>query len=347
LKTLFKGSALTVCAVQCALLAAVPIDSAWACATCGCTLSTDAAMGYSTSTGWRFNIQYDYINQDELRTGTRTATAEQVVNQPSDPALGGGEIENGTLNRYFTLGLSYSPNHDWQLELRVPYVQRDHSSFGVQLQPFDPSQIAPDQLSSARVSGLGDMRAVASYQGLLATHNLGLQLGLKLPTGNYGTQVVFNSGPLAGEPLDASLQAGTGSTDVIVGAYYYAAISQDFDVIANGEFQAAIAHRLDQPGNDFRPGNSVTGSVGLRYEANPKWVPQLQLNLLRKSADQGDLADRANTAGSVAYLSPGLTAQLTQGLYVYGFVQIPVVSNLDGYQLFPRWTVSAGMSYAL
>jgi hypothetical protein len=303
-------------------------------------------MGYSTSTGWRFNVQYDYINQDELRTGTRTATAEQVVNQPSDPALGGGEIENATLNRYFTVGLSYSPNHDWQLEVRAPYVQRDHSTFGVQLQPFDPSQIAPDQLSTARVSGLGDLRVVASYQGLLATHNLGVQLGLKLPTGNYGTQVVFNSGPLAANPLDASLQAGTGSTDLIAGAYYYAAISQNFDVIANGQFQAAVAHRLDQPGNDFRPGNSVTGSVGLRYEANPIWVPQLQLNLLHKSADQGDLADRANTAGTVAYLSPGLTAQVGRGVYVYGFVQVPIVSNLDGYQLFPRWTVSAGMSYA-
>jgi hypothetical protein len=26
--------------------------SAWACATCGCSLSTDAAMGYSTRPGW-------------------------------------------------------------------------------------------------------------------------------------------------------------------------------------------------------------------------------------------------------------------------------------------------------
>jgi hypothetical protein len=106
-------------------------------------------------------------------------------------------------------------------------------------------------------------------------------------------------------------------------------------------------HRLDQPGNDFRPGNAVNVSIGLRYEANPKWVPQVQLNLLRKSADQGDLADRANTAGSVAYLSPGLTAQLGAGLYAFGFVQVPVASNLDGYQLFPRWTVTAGLSYAL
>jgi hypothetical protein len=28
------------------------------------------AMGYSTASGWRVNLEYTYINQDELRTGT-------------------------------------------------------------------------------------------------------------------------------------------------------------------------------------------------------------------------------------------------------------------------------------
>ena len=45
-------------------------------------------------------------------------------------------------------------------------------------------------------------------------------------------------------------------------------------------------------------------SVGLRYEANPRWIPQLQLNLSRKSADQGALADTTDTAGTVAYFEP-------------------------------------------
>jgi hypothetical protein len=34
-------------------------------------------------------------------------------------------------------------------------------------------------------------------------------------------------------------------------------------------------------------------------------------------------------------------------LHVYGFVQVPVYSNLYGYQLFPRWTASVGASYDL
>jgi hypothetical protein len=173
-----------------------------------------------------------------------------------------------------------------------------------------------------------------------------LQLGVKLPTGRYGTDVKFNSGPLAGEPLDASLQPGTGSTDIIVGAYYYQPIGQNFDFFANAQFQSAVKSKQDQPGNDYRPGNSTTVSFGVRYEANPKLVPQLQMNLLHKSVDQGALADIYSTAGYVAYVSPGLTAKVAGNLDAYGFVQVPVYSDLVGYQLFPRYTFTVGASYA-
>ncbi len=309
----------------------VPV-SGWACATCGCTLSADAAMGYSASAGWRANFEYDYLNQDQLRSGTST-----VSGVPD-----GHELEYDTLNRYLTVGLGYSPSANWSFDVRVPYVIRAHSTYG----NFDSTQPLPD-LSNSRSSSLGDLKLIASYQGFLPTHNLGLQLGLKLPTGQYGTAVNFYDGPNAGTPLDASLQPGTGSIDVIVGAYYYQPISQDFDVFANAQFQGAVQHRLDQPGNDYRPGNAMTLSAGLRYEANPQWVPQLQLNLSHKDADQGALADVPDTAGTVAYLSPGLTARVLHNLHVYGFVQLPIASNLSGDQLFPHWTLSVGASYVL
>ena len=100
----------------------------------------------------------------------------------------------------------------------MPYVIRDHSTYG----DFDSTQPLP-ALSYSRSSSIGDVKVIGSYQGWLPTHNLGVQLGVKLPTGRYGTAVDFNAGPNAGTPLDASLQPGTGSTDLIVGAYYYRA----------------------------------------------------------------------------------------------------------------------------
>lgn len=311
------------------LLMSVP-PGAWSCATCGCTLSTDAAMGYSTEPGWRLNFEYDYLHQDQLRKGTAA-----VAGVPD-----GTELERDTLNRYFTVDLNYKPNADWNIDLKVPYVVRSHSTYG----EFDSAAPLPEP-SYSRSSGLGDVKLIASYQGFLAARNFGVQLGVKLPTGRYGTAIDFNRGPAAGTPLDASLQPGTGSTDVIVGAYYYRFIGDNVEVMANGQFQSALEEKMDQPGNDFRPGNSTTLSAGVRYDAFPAWAPQLQLNLLHRSADQGALADTPDTVGTVAYLSPGLTVRLRPAVQVYGFAQLPVYSNLDGYQLFPRFTVSVGISY--
>jgi hypothetical protein len=81
--------------------------------------------------------------------------------------------------------------------------------------------------------------------------------------------------------------------------------------------------------------------------ASRTWTPQLQVNLLHKSPDQGALADVQNTAGNVAYVSPGLSVQAARQLQLFAFVQVPVYSNLYGNQLFPRYTVSVGVSYGL
>jgi hypothetical protein len=289
-------------------------------------------MGYYTEPGWRLSLEYDYIHQDQLRSGTRA-----VSTVPNDV-----ELEHDTLNRYVTVGLDYSPTADWNIDLRMPYVIRTHSTYGA----YDSSQPLPP-LSDSRSSSLGDIKLIGSYQGLLPAHNFGVQLGVKLPTGQYGKTVDFRSGPAAGSPLDTSLQPGTGSTDIIVGAYYYQAIGHNLDFFANLQFQSAVTSKQDQPGNDFHPGNTTALSFGVRYEQTPNWVPQLQMNLLHKGVDRGALADITDTAGYVAYLSPGLTVQMAGKLSIYGFVQVPVYSDLVGYQLFPRYAFSVGASYAL
>lgn len=328
--------------------------AAHACATCGCSLSSDAAMGYSTEAGWRLSVDYSFINQNQLRYGSSAVSPAQAA--AINNAGGSQEVERQTINRYLNFGISYSPNANWNIAAIVPYIDRSHTTYG---------NATGDQLNGANVSGatsagIGDIKLIGSYQGFLPTHNLGVQFGVKLPTGNYGGQnvltgatvgrnpVFFSTGPnaSASQALDTSLQPGTGSTDIILGAYYYQPISQDFDAFINGQFQAAIAQKLDQPGGDYRPGNLSTVSFGLRYEANPTVVPQVQINVTRKSADQGALADTANTAGTVAYLSPGVTVALLHNVHVYAFVQKAIYSQLSGYQLFPHWSGSVGASYA-
>lgn len=337
-------------------LISVPATSVFACATCGCSLSTDAATGFGSTEGWRLNLEYNYINQDQLRVGTHPASRSSAA--AINDAGGEQEVERDTINRYTTLSLMYAPSSNWNVRFALPYISRSHTTYGSATNP-----VTADQLSGANVSTLGDMKLIGSYQGFLPTRNLGVQVGIKLPTGEYGgvnrsgtgtvghNPVAFSSGPIAHNPvpdnvLDTSLQAGTGSTDLLLGVYYYQPISQDFDAFANGQFQAALTHKLDQFGEDFRPGNLATLTVGLRYEARPDITPQLQLNISRRSRDQGALADQQNTAGTAVYASPGVAMSVLSNVQVYGFVQVPVYSNLKGYQVFPRWTATVGASYA-
>jgi len=338
-------------AASAAAILSLSASATFACATCGCSLNSDGALGYTDATGWRVSFQYDYIDQDQLRSGYHAFSAAQAA--AINDTGGNQEVEHRTINRTATVGVGYRSSADWGFNLLIPYVDRDHSTYG----SAGSNQLTPDNLSSASSSGLGDIKFITSYQGFLPTHNFGVQLGIKLPTGRYGGQsnsgatvghnpVLFNSGPNAGQALDTSLNPGTGSTDLIAGAYYNQPVSQDFDLYINGQFQAAVAEKLDQPGADYRPGNQTNLSLGTRYEANSQWQPQLQINLTHKSADQGALADTTDTAGTVAYLSPGVTVNLPAHTQLYAFVQVPFYSKLDGIQLFPRWTGSVGINYA-
>jgi hypothetical protein len=51
------------------------------------------------------------------------------------------------------------------LDLRAPYVERGHTTYGVQLQPYQLGETAPGELNSARVSGLGDVRLYSDLDG--------------------------------------------------------------------------------------------------------------------------------------------------------------------------------------
>jgi hypothetical protein len=69
------------------------------------------------------------------------------------------------------------------------------------------------------------------------------------------------------------------------------------------------------------------------------------MNMTHKLLDQGALADSADTPGYVAYVSPGIDVQVFRNLRAFGFAQVPVYSDLVGYQVFPRYTFSLGASY--
>jgi len=308
----------------CAAIALILSPAAFACSSCGCTLSSDwDSQGYAATPGLKLDLRYDYLNQSELRSGTGE------VDRSSIPLPSDREIEQGTQNRYTTLGIDYGQG-DWGVNVQIPYIYRTHTT------------IAEDDtdVSSSKTSNLGDVRVLGRYQGFSEDKSFGVQLGLKLPTGSFHDN--FNDGPQAGNPVDRGLQAGTGTTDLLLGVFHFASLNRNWDYFTEGIVQRAVAEH-----EEYRPGTSLNVNVGLRYMASEDIIPQLQINFKTAKRDHGENADVENSGGTLIDLSPGVSFVLGKNLKAFGFVQVPVYQKVNGYQLAPRYTVSLGLRYAL
>ena len=307
-----------------AAVSAVPFP-VLACSACGCTVGTEwAGAGYSTGTGWRLDLRYDYVDQNQLRLGSNAIDKHSYV--PDDP---GQEIQQGTLTRFYTLGLDYSINRNWGLNVQVPYLDRAHETIDT----------AGDPVSTSHLDGIGDVRVLGRYQGFFADRTLGVQFGLKLPSGP--TKGNFTSGPVAEQQVDRGLQPGSGTTDVLLGLYNFGAISRNWDRFEQLQFKQAVNNDAG-----FRPATQLTGNLGLRYVANPVIVPQLQINLRWEGHEIGRNGDYANSGDRAVFISPGLTARVLQQVHAYGFVQLPLYQYYKGLELAPRYSVTAGLSYS-
>jgi hypothetical protein len=306
----------------CGAFACLPL-SAFACASCGCTLNGDwESQGFAARPGFRIDLRYDYLNQSQLRTGSGTVN-RGAVTFPAER-----EIEQGTINRYTTLGLDYSPSADWGVNVQLPYVDRPHTTVSG----------GDVDISSSHTQGIGDMRLIGRYQGFSEQRNYGVQFGLKLPTGGYRTN--FNGGPQAGQPLDRGLQAGSGTTDLLLGAYFVNGLTDELDFYTQAIIQAPLTSK-----DAYRPGVSLNANLGVRYVASETVTPELQINARTVRRDRGANADIENSGGTLVYLSPGATVSISQNIKVFGFVQVPIYQRVNGYQLSPRYTASVGARY--
>ena len=312
------------------LLPLIAVNDAQACAACGDTLSKDwGTQGVRSTPGFTADLSYNYINQNQLRNGSGTASTAQINSLlPS-----GQEVEDYTTTRTTTASLYYTGD-TWGISAQLPYVQRTHGTFGNTL-PGDYSTY-----SSSSDSGIGDIRVIGRYTGLSTDKTAGIIAGIKLPTGSTDTN--FNAGNEAGNALDRSLQIGTGSTDVFVGGFLTGSV-EEYGWFAQGTLQHAVATKTIA-GEDYRPGDAYSLNTGIRRaKFGAKFTPMLQLNFLHRRPD--DVGGVALDGGTLAYLAPGALVRLGGGTSIYGFVQLPVYQNVRGLQLTPRYTATLGVSH--
>ena len=310
--------------------------NAFACAACGCTLSTNwQTQGINTTPGMSLNLTYSYINQNQQRYGTDAASTAKI----NQLLAAGQEVEDYTRTQTVTAMFNYTAGN-WGATVQLPYINRKHATYA------DTAPLGSSYLTSS-ANGIGDIRMLGRYTGLSTDRSKGFIVGLKLPTGN--TSTTFNDG----SALDPSLQIGTGSTDVILGGFMAGNI-ENYGWFVQGSFQHAVKTKSFE-GEEYKPGDTYSFNTGIRRaKFGAKFTPMLQLNIIHRRADEGGAASPSDvltsgpaTGGTLAYLAPGATLRIGSGTSVYGFVQLPVYQKVNSLQLAPKYTVTLGVRLSL
>ena len=252
------------------------------------------------------------------------------MNRASLPLPDDEEIQQHTINSNATLTLDYGLDANWGVTLVLPWLDRHHTTLAE----------GDTDISSSRSSSLGDVRVLARYMGWSEGQDWGLQFGLKLPTGDsHG--VDFDAGPQQGQMLDRGLQPGTGSTDLLLGAFKFGAIGETADWFGQALLQVPVA--FDRA---FKPGLGANLTAGVRWHGLGAVVPQMQFNSRLEKRETGSEADTPNSGATLVYFSPGATFDLSEKASVYLFGQLPVYQRVNGMQLEPKWSLSAGVHAA-
>ena len=297
-----------------------PLAANASCGSAFCSLSTDwDIQGVASKPGVRLDIRAEFIDLDQLRSGTHKTAPAGEVNEHD---------EVRTINRNLLATLDWNINADWGVTFKVPFVSRAHTHIFNKDDGFGGTD--PEN-ESWNFSGIGDVRALTRYRFYKDEHaNAGVRFGLKLPTGSIHKR----NGE---EEAERTLQPGSGSVDSLLGAYYN---HHDGNIgwFAQGMWQQTISNR-----DNFKPGRKLSADVGLSYNATPSFTLMLQANLQHKSCDSGANAEPADSGSRTISISPGLSYRLTQSTQVYGFVQKPIYQYMNGAQLTPDW--SAALSF--
>jgi hypothetical protein len=308
-----------------ALAPALPMAASASCGSAFCTANTNwDVQGAWQEPGWRLDLRYEYIDQDQPMAGSRKVGVGEI---PQD------HDEVRTVNRNLLSTLDYTVDADWGVTASLPVSQRQHDHVQNDMGEQLPESWDFTAVGDARVLA---RRRLATYEDAKAHSlgTLGVNFGLKLPTGR--TDVRNADGELA----ERTLQPGSGTTDLVAGLYYSKTLPvSDLSWFVSGQVQQALnSHQ------DFRPGTKLFADAGVRYAATEKLGLLVQLNAQARARDSGAQAEPEDSGGKYLFFSPGVSYAPTPAVQVYGFIQLPIYQYVNGVQLTASRAYALGVS---
>jgi hypothetical protein len=287
-------------------LARLADDPIYACA-CGCgVFEVGTASMLPHGQGGMVWLEYDYQDQKEDRHGT--SSAPPSANEDTD-----------IRTDFFMAGFQYFFNRKWGVEVEVPVDHRHFVSGG----------------DTADWTAIGDTRVHGLYTGFFEDQSLGIDFGLKLPTGNW-----THPGP------DRDTEIGTGATDLLLGGYYRTNLTADRDWTFFTQVEADVPVISQE---QYLPGFELDSSAGIYYSGfrvhGVTISPVGQVLASYRTPDSG--SNSAGPSGSGferLILSPGVEFHF-HPFSVYTDVEIPVFTDYRGDQLAASSAFKVIVSY--
>jgi hypothetical protein len=299
-----KSMAFAAAAASALTILLTPAAS-WACA-CGCgvfDVGADTLMPTDSDSGVSVWFRFNFMDQNQNHEADRKAPASDNDDK---------EIKTD----FYTFGGQYMINRSWTVMAELPIFSRALTTTD------DGTVFGPDgSVYTGHITDIGDLQIVGTYSGFSPDMSTGLSFGVKLPTGNY----TGPTGPLGGPEFDRDSLPGTGSTDLIVGAYHAGKLNAggSLNYFLQARYQFAIATR-----DQYRPGNELDTAAGITYNLGAvgpvtKVAPVLQLINSYRLHDTGDNADPLNSGYERLLIAPGIDLRVNK-VHLSADVEIPI-----------------------
>jgi hypothetical protein len=296
----------------------------WACA-CGCgVFEVDTEALIPQGTGGQVWTQYEYM--------------DQYINfHATQPASGSQNNDKYIRTDFMEFGGQYMFNRSWGVMLEVPYWVRQYKG------AYEGNNA---DIHWHMNNSIGDIRLQGMYTGLSEDMSTGLLMGAKFPSGDW-TYPNF----------DRDTQIGSGSTDLIMGAYHLGSLPTKLGTLPltlmERPFNYFVQVNYNLPlwgQSHYTPGREVDGAVGAFYDFGKvgplkELAPMLTILASDRTRDTGTAADPADSGYTRFIVGPGVETKVGI-IRAYADIEVPIFQNMRGYQLTTPWAAKVIFSYS-
>jgi len=274
------------------IMVGLTTTQAFACA-CGCSVFDVGGLDLPQEQDHGGRVFFEFWSGDQTQNYVGSSRAPASLN--SDKRIN---------TQWYNVGFSYSFNKDWGVMVRIPTANRTLTT--------DTGAFAG--VTSFNSKDIGDIEIMGMYTGFFKDMSTGIMFGVKLPSGTF-----------TAPGLDRDNQIGSGSTDLLLGAFHRGLLTGDNAWQYFGQFllrrpflyQAAADPQGFFDGNpgvvqNYFPGYQIDGAAGIVYNnlyhvlGLDKITPLAQVIVSDRSRDTGTGADPYNSGFDRVMLSPGV-----------------------------------------